>query len=182
MRLLTRWAGSTSEQQQPHDKMVGLITNRRLVITESLSCSKANIYWEMQLGGREKTDEGRLEGCQHVWVFPGCKTTAWVRTGAVGLAARPGTVGQTLTGGRTREPVSIHTRVDDGVREGGAMNTRNAPISRSPRILALNSYWMKKNRISRKTHVQMGHFLHARLSEHDSISKINMRVITGGML
>ncbi len=60
MRLLTRWAGSTSEQQQPHDKMVGLITNRRLVITESLSCSKANIYWEMQLGGggRKQMKEG----------------------------------------------------------------------------------------------------------------------------
>lgn len=131
------------------------------------------------VGGKNKTDEGRLEHCQHVWVFPGCKTTVWVHTGAVGLAARPGTVRQALTGGRTWEPVSIHARVDDGVREGGAMNTQNAPISRSPRIPALNSYWTKKNPISRKAHVQIGHSL---IYEHDSLWKMNMLVITGDTL
>lgn len=72
-----------------------------------------------------------------------------VRTGAVGLGARPGTVCQTLSGGRTGEPISVHARVDDGVRERGAIHTRNAPISRGPWVPALNSYWMREKRISR---------------------------------
>lgn len=80
-----------------------------------------------------------------------------VRTGAVGLGARPGTVCQALSGGWTGESISVHARVDDGVREHGAIHTQNAPISRGPWVPTLNSYWMRENRISSlptQTHVQ----------------------------
>ena len=61
-----------------------------------------------------------------------------VLTGAVGGVARPGAVGQALSGGGARQQVAVHAGVDDRVGEGGAVQPEHPSVTRGPWVPTLH--------------------------------------------
>lgn len=68
-------------------------------------------------------------------------------TGAVGCSARPGAVSLALPCGGAAQQVAVHTRIDDRVWKGGAVESVNPSVTGSPRVTTLHRYSMSETQI-----------------------------------